>query len=391
MHLRSMFWLTSGGKSLDKIKKLILCHVPISACNLRCQYCYITLTKSWDAPHPKFRFSPEYIGNALSHERLGGPCFFNMCGSGETLIPSEMPVVIREILKQGHYIEIVTNGTLTARFTELATLPKELLERLSFKFSFHFSELERLGLMETFFQNIETMRGCGCSFTVELPPADNLIPRIEEIKKICRARLGALCQLTILRDDREADIPVLSSGHLEEYYREWESFDSDMLNYKRTIFGQHQGDFCYAGAWSFYFDLVTGDARKCYSFPKQVNLYEDLSASLDFPAVGHHCPLAHCYNGHALMTFGNIPGQTNVTYANIRNRTRADGTEWLNGKMKAFMSTKLEESNALYTKEEKKRADRESGGQMRKLRLKKAAARFLGPDIMKAIRPKRIQ
>ena len=371
---------------MDKIKKLILCHVPISACNLRCQYCYITLTKSWDAPHPKFRFTPEYIGKALSKKRLGGPCFFNLCGSGETLIPAEMPAVIRELLAQGHYIEVVTNGTLSARFAELATLPTELLERLSFKFSFHFSELERLGLMETFFQNIETMCAHGCSFTVELPPADDLIPRIEEIKALCRARLGALCQLTILRDDREEDIPVLSSDNLQEYYENWESFDSDMLNYKQTIFNQHQSAFCYAGAWSFYFDLVTGDAQKCYSFPKQVNLYEDIGASLDFPAVGHNCPMAHCYNGHALMTFGNIPGQTDVTYANIRNRTRADGTEWLNGRMKAFMSSKLIESNERYTKAQMRAADRESGAQMRILRLKKACGKILGSNLKATIK-----
>ena len=371
---------------MEKIKKLILCHVPISACNLRCPYCYITLTKSWDAPHPKFRYSPEFIGNALSKERLGGPCFFNLCGSGETLIPAEMPFVICELLKQGHYLEIVTNGTLTARFLELAKLPKEHLERLSFKFSFHFTELERLGLMDTFFQNIDTMRACGCSFTVELPPADDLTPRIEEIKEICRTRLGALCHLTILRDDRSEDIPVLSGGDLEAYYGKWESFDSDMLNYKKTIFSQHQDEFCYAGAWSFYFDLVTGDARKCYSFPVQKNLYEDTCASLDFSAVGHNCPLAHCYNGHALMTFGNIPGQTDVTYANIRNRTRADGTEWLNGRMKALMSSKLDESNALYSEEQKKAADRESGAQMRKLRAKRLVKRVLGAGLSKKIK-----
>ena len=371
---------------MEKVKKLILCHVPISACNLRCQYCYITLTKSWDAPHPKFQYSPEYIASALSKERLGGPCFFNLCGSGETLIPAEMPLIIRELLKQGHYLEVVTNGTLTARFSELAKLPREHLERLSFKFSFHFTELERLGLMETFFQNIETMRACGCSFTVELPPADDLVPRIEEIKEICRVRLGALCHLTILRDDRCEDIPVLSDLDLDQYYDAWKSFDSDMLTYKKTIFNRHQSGFCYAGAWSFYFDLVTGDARKCYSFPTQLNLYEDINASLDFPAVGHNCPLAHCYNGHSLMTFGNIPNQTDVTYANIRNRTRADGTEWLNGRMKAFMSSKLGESNELYTQEQMKAADRESKGQIRNLRAKRLVGRVLGPGLKQTIK-----
>lgn len=86
------------------------------------------------------------------------------------------------------------------------------------------------------------------------------------------------------------------------------------------------------------------------------------------------------------MTFGNIPGQTDVTYANIRNRTRTDGTEWLNGKMKAFMSSKLAESNVLYTKRQMQQADRESSAQMRKLRLKKTVGRLLGPNLKQKIK-----
>lgn len=362
---------------MTSVKKLILCHVPMSTCNLRCQYCYITLTKSWDAPPPKFRYSPEYMGKALSIERLGGPCFINICGNGETLMPKEMPAIIREILKQGHYVEVVTNGTLNGRYQELAALPADLLERLTFKFSFHYRELQRLHLMDNFFENIALMRACGCSFTLELPPTDDLLPDVDEIKRICMERVGAPCHLTILRDDRTADISVLSGMDLSDYYDNWESFDSAMFKYKRSIFGQRQCGFCYAGAWSFYYNLVTGAVRKCYTFPQEMNLYQDLSASLNLTAVGHNCPFPHCYNGHALLTFGTILGQSDVTYADIRNRICDDGTEWLNCKMKAFMSTKLSQSNPLYTEEQMIKADRSSGCKLRNVRIYKRFAMLI--------------
>ena len=83
-----------------------------------------------------------------------------------------MPEVILRLLKQGHYLEIVTNGTLTNRFDEIALFPKELLHRLEFKFSFHYLELKERGWLDRFFDNVNKMRDCGCAFTVELMPND---------------------------------------------------------------------------------------------------------------------------------------------------------------------------------------------------------------------------
>ena len=111
---------------MDKIKKLLLCHVPISACNLRCSYCYITLTQRWDAPHPTFRYSPEVVGKALSQERMGGLCFINMCGAGETLLPKGIVLYICEILAQGHFVETEKQKRKANRNSRLALLPNKV-------------------------------------------------------------------------------------------------------------------------------------------------------------------------------------------------------------------------------------------------------------------------
>lgn len=93
-----------------------------------------------------------------------------------------------------------------------------------------------------------------------------------------------------------------------------------------------------------YIDLTTGEALPCYCGHLLHNAFEHPEKPLDWCPVGK-CPIAHCYNGHALLTLGTIPGATEVRYGDIRDRERADGTHWLQPELKAFFNTKLEESN----------------------------------------------
>ena len=54
--------------------------------------------------------------------------------------------IIKSILEQGHYVNITTNGTMTNRFKEIITWPKELLKNLFFSFSLHYIELKKNNL-----------------------------------------------------------------------------------------------------------------------------------------------------------------------------------------------------------------------------------------------------
>ena len=69
------------------IKRFIDCYIPVTQCNLKCHYCYISQLDAFQKKPADFRYSPEHIGKALSMERMQGPCVFNLCGGGETLIP----------------------------------------------------------------------------------------------------------------------------------------------------------------------------------------------------------------------------------------------------------------------------------------------------------------
>jgi len=302
-----------------------------------------------------FSKTPQEIRRALSVKRLGGICLVNFCAGGETLLAEDVLPVLRVLLEEGHYVMVVTNGTLTKRFEEIAMFPPELLKHLFFKFSFHYLELKRLHWIDRYFANVELMRGAGCSFTIEITPNDEIISCIDEIKTLCMNRLGALCHVTIARNDKTDGIEVLSSKNWEEYQHIWREFNSELFSFKSEIFYKKRNEFCYAGDWSVYINLSTGDMHQCYCGKRLCNIYEDIDKPLTFEAIGNNCTIAHCYNGHAFLTLGDIPELETITYAQTRNRIDVFGREWLQPEVKDFMSQKLKDNNEEYSKNKKRR------------------------------------
>lgn len=335
---------------MDKIKRWIEIYVPVTTCTLRCSYCYITTHRLFEGPLPKFEISPEFFRKALSKERLGGTCLLNFCAGGETLLAPHLFDYIKAVLEEGHYVSIVTNGTLTKRFEEYSSLPDDLTSHLFFKFSYHYLQLQERGLLDTFFANIRKVRDAGCSFTLEQTPSDDAILYRDEIIERAVKEVGATPQITIARDERVGgQLPILTELSREEYKKVWgDKYQSPLFDYKLTIFEQPRKEFCYAGAWSGYLNLQTGDMRQCYNTIFTWNIYEDIKKLIPWKAIGHNCKELHCYNGHSWITLGNIPELTAPTYAELRNRVCPNGSEWLQPQMKAFMSTKLFESNEEY-------------------------------------------
>src|SRR5690554_1595272 len=97
----------------DRIVKFIDCYLDTETCNLRCHYCYITHQRRFNSKVAKLTHSSEKIRQALSQERLGGVCLINICAGGETLISKDILPVVKELLSEGHYVMLVTNGLLT--------------------------------------------------------------------------------------------------------------------------------------------------------------------------------------------------------------------------------------------------------------------------------------
>jgi len=331
-----------------KLHRFIDCAVPVHLCNFRCHYCYILQHKLFDNYVKDPDHSPEEFGKALSIKRMGGICLFNFCGGGETLLMSRFLDYAYEVLKQGHYIMIVTNGTCFDKFEQMKKWPKDYIERTFFKFSYHYQQLKEKKLLDKYFQNISDLRKLGFSFTVELVPYDELIPLIDDIISYPLKYLGALPHVTVSRDETKAGLPILTSLSKEEYYKTWCSFNSKLFEFKYSIFNVKRKEFCFAGLNSCYLSMATGTATQCYCSYRATNIY---NRKFNFPGpIGYKCAEEHCYNGHAWLTFGNIPGLETPTYLEMRDRKSSFGYNWVNDKMAFIMSQKIHVKHACLSK-----------------------------------------
>lgn len=335
------------------MKRFIDCIIPFTACNLRCPYCYITHTKSWGDSLPQFRYTAEQIGRALSVERLGGVSLVNLCGDGETLLPPEVTDILYQILKNGHYVMLVTNGTLSTRMDNIIKMPQDYLKRLLIKFSYHYLELDKREWLDIFFNNVEKARKAGCSISVELTPSDDAIPSIEKILSLCRQRTGAPCHVTVARDESLDNLPLLTRYSRTDYEHIWNVFQSDLFQFKMSVFGEKRREYCYAGLWSGVLNLLTGEFRQCYKGLYLQNIFENPEKPISFLPIGHHCPEPYCYNAHAFLTLGIIPSVPAPTLAQMRNRICDDGSEWLTPEMKDFLNKKLCDENREVSSREK--------------------------------------
>ena len=327
-----------------KIKRFFECYIPVTACNLRCDYCYIIQASRNTGKFPKFNYSPEHIGRALTRERLGGVCYFSICGGGETLFPNEMVQIINELLSNGHYVNITTNGTYSRAFEKiLKTIPKEDLKRLHFAFSLHYNELLRLSLLDVFAENVKRMKQAGCSILVQMNLYDGYLPRLEEIKKYCLFHFGALPQIAATRLEGTSDYRFHTALTIEEYRKKGMEFRSPLFDFTMRNFNIKRHEYCYAGQWSALINLATGIMNPCYSCGSPQNIFEDISNPIRFCPVGYGCQLAFCVNSSHFLSLGTIPSLfSDVTYAGLRNRTEAG---WYSDEMKEFLSAKLCESN----------------------------------------------
>lgn len=344
---------------MDRIKRNIDLYIPIEGCTLRCEYCYITVHRKFDATPKPFRYSPEQLRRGLSKERLGGICLINMCAGGETLLAPEVTAYARALLEEGHYVMIVTNGTVTRAFEEMAQWPKELLERLFFKFSYHYEQLKQRGWLDRFFANVRRMKDAGASYTLEVTPYDGLVPLADEMIERARTEGFATPHFTIARDEHNMEVMAkLTKMTDEEYAETWGKYASPLFDFKMSIFQKPRREFCHAGEWVMLVDLQSGYMATCHDgqMPR-VNILDDPEKPIPFKPVGHHCCSPHCWNGHAWIILGGIPAIKCPTYTELRNRVNPDGTEWLQPKMKAFMATKVFENNPAPTRLEMARAD----------------------------------
>lgn len=341
---------------MDKISKFITCYIPVHACNFRCQYCYLSHHINEDVYGggvKKFAVTSQEFISFFSVDRLGGPSYFNLCAPGETMIHPELIELVCQITKAGHYADIVTNGTLSKKFDELIEkLDLNCRKHLFIKFSFHYLELLKKNKMQEFLDNVRKIKESGISYSIEVTPHDELVPYIEEIKRFSMEHFGAWPHITVARNEGTQEIALLTKYSREEYKKIWSVFDSALFDFKLSLFNVNRKEFCYAGLWSLSVDLESGIYRQCYDGDVLGKL-TDTEKPINFRAICK-CRQPHCFNGHAFLGCGVIPEVNGPTYTQERNRIETNGSEWFSEEMKAFFSSKLEETNIKYTDKQKR-------------------------------------
>lgn len=329
-------------------KHFINCYVSTQACNFRCGYCYVSQRKYFDGTLFDYKYPIEVMRKATSMERLGGPCIFNLCASGETLLSDKILPVIRMLLENGHNVSIVTNGTISNRFDELISMQSPLTDYLYVKFSFHYLELIRTNQMDIFWKNVKKIQSAGISFSIDITPCDELIEYIPKIRELFMEHMnGAMPHISVARDTTTSELKILSHLSKEEYKMVWSVFDSKKFDYKIEEFLHPHKEYCCAGRLSFSLELSTGNCRLCDGAPDPstmnfFNLYDNPNEKILYKEIGNNCPMAHCYNCHALLTLGTIPELDAPTYAEMLDRTDNDGRHWLTPKIKDFYSYRME-------------------------------------------------
>lgn len=334
------------------IKRFFECLIPVTICNLECEYCYVIQRKYRNMKKADLKYTPREIGMALTKERLGGICYFSICGAGETLAQPETLEIAREILNNGHFVNITTNGTIKKEFEKLKMWDKECLQRLHFSFSFHYLELKKKKMLDLFFENVSLIKELGCSFVVQLNLYDKYIECADEIKKICMENVGAYPQIAATRKETKKleKVEIYTEKNINEYVAAGREFDSNLFEYTMKNFNKKRKEFCYAGDWSGVLDLSNGKLVKCYGHPIAQDIFKNPKEKINFEAIGNCCRSSFCMNSSHFMSLGTIVESGNETYCSLRNREEQN---WFNEKTKEFLSHKLIENNREYSNRKK--------------------------------------
>ena len=331
---------------MQPIKHFFECLVPVTACNLRCEYCYVAQLGGNSGKITDFKYPLQQMQRALTQERLGGTCYFSFCGAGETLFHPELPPLVAALLKEGHYVNITTNGTFTKGIEQLTALvqPQDC-KRLLLSFSLHWIELKQRNLTDVFAANVKTIKQAGCSILVQFNLYDGYLPYLDEIKSFCMTHFGALPQVAATRKE-EGEISLHTSMPKEEYLQVGKQFDSQLFDFTTRNFNRPFRKFCYAGEWSHVMNLERGTIRPCYCNGAEVDILANPEMPISTEPVGIFCHNAYCINSSHFLSLGVIPSEySSVTYAGLRNRKVNDAETWLTSDMEAFLSQKLSDTH----------------------------------------------
>jgi len=330
------------------MRRFIECLTTNTNCNLKCGYCYLIQQSRRTNKNAVFNYSPEYIGKSLSKHRLGGESLISITASGETLIPKELPYIAKEILKQGHFLNITTNGTLSQQIDNLLAITDGYHSHIHISFSFHYVELRQKNLIDVFFNNIQKVWKSGCSILLQINLVDEYIPFWEEIKQLSLKYVGALPQVALTRREENENFTIFSSKSIDDYIKIGKEMNSPLFDFTCRNFNEKRKEYCHAGLWSGVLNMETGELRGCYNQGFCYNIYKSIEEPIPFTPIGKKCELKYCVNSSHFMSQGIIPSLLPLpSYGELRNREEA---HWYHQEMKNFLYTQFQDVNPPYSK-----------------------------------------
>ena len=340
---------------MSGIYRFINTNVPTIGCNLRCEYCYIKQhgdeesVLKIDLRKNLFKYPIEHMIKALSAERMGGICMFNISGSGETMLCPDIMKIVKGILDNGHYVAIISNCTINSVVDDLINLPDLYRERIFVKASFHYRALKQKGILDTYANNINKFKNAGIAFSVEIVSSDYVLDDLDELKEFSMKNFGALPHVLGGRDETTPG----KYGELEtkldkeEFYKIWSSFDSNLFKFQYSDFSKPLNNmFCYAGDYTGSLDLGTGEFYSCPGGPKLTNFFENIEERVAFFPVGRTCPFPFCFCGFFLQVLAGVGREEyeqKYTFNTFRDRTCTDGSTWLNTNIRELFSHRCSE------------------------------------------------
>ncbi len=328
-----------GSKS--EMKKYIGISIPENICNLDCMYCYLQLIpyRRYININRKNPHSAKFIRWRLRREVLGGSCLIGLTGAGETLFADHFEEVCLELLKEGHYLHIVTNGIPKDKIERLLDAAGDYAGNIIFKLSFHYLQLLEKKMLPIFVETVRLIEASLASYTIEVMPHDELIPYIQEILDFSLHNFGAYPHLTIGRDEKDG-AKLLTKQTYTQFYHTWKVFESVMFDMRMDLY-MRKGKNCQAGEKSLFMDLYTGRLSRCI-FPESIgNAYFDGIENLNIAKVGDYCPMNYCFNCHVYAALGVLPVSDVPTYMTIRDRKKEDGSHWIKENMRRYLNIKL--------------------------------------------------
>ena len=86
------------------------------------------------------------------------------------------------------------------------------------------------------------------------------------MKRQSLEKTGALCHVTVSRDESKPGLKLLTRLSKEDFYNTWKVFDSELFEYKFKIFGKKITQPCRGGEKTFWLRLSEQDGilMGCY-------------------------------------------------------------------------------------------------------------------------------